>query len=245
MKYKSAMTTSASGSVDGMTASRNRFGRYMRARAVPVNPSTGYQQTVRSLFTDAVNRWISTLTAAQRNAWNLYGSNVPTTGPLGDPANLTGQNWFIACNTARRQPIDKLSVSASALPYVDSGPTVYDRGDFTDVSGVTADEVTGLAYTIDDTDDWANEDEAVMLVSMSRMQNPTRNFYRNPWRLIAAVLGNSSTPPATGQVVTAANVAALGYTIVGDMHLWLKVAVSRADGRLSSPRFYGPFLTMT
>lgn len=241
MKYKSALTTSASGSVDGMTASRNRFGRYLRARAVPVNPNTGFQVQARAAFTTLVTRWIETLTAAQREAWRDYASNVPVLDALGDPINITGQNWYIACNVPRLQATEKLGAFVT-LPLVDTAPAIYDRGTFTTPSFV-ADDTTGLDLTFDDTDAWANEDDSALLMYQGQMQNLTRDFYNGPWRLIGAVLGDATTPPTIPFAIPNNDINQRGYPIVPSMKNWLAVAVTRADGRLSTRRILGPVTT--
>lgn len=240
MKYKSAMTTQASGSVDGMTASRNRFGRYMRARAVPVNPATDMQLQARAAMTDAVTRWIDTLTPLQRTAWENYALNVPVIDPLGDPINLTGQNWYIAANQPRLQAIAKLT---AAITRVDDAPTIFDRGDFTTPSGISVVDGLSINFTIDNTDAWANEDEAAMLVFQGIPQNPTRNFFNGPFRLIAAVEGDSVTPPINAQTVLQAVVNAEGYPYAPGQRNWLSFAVTRADGRISTRRTTGPVLS--
>lgn len=235
MKYKSEAMSSASGSVGGTTYSRNRFGQYRRSRAIPVNPNTQNQTQVRNAFTELVTRWTTVLTAAEREAWNLFGQNTPTVDALGSTINLTGQNWYIAANAVRIQAAAKLS---SAAAIIDEAPVIFDRGDFTDpifTFGVAAGIIAGVTSS----DPWANEDDAFMFLFQGAPQNASRNFFKGPFRLIGEAAGDSTTPP-TVISVTAANAAILGYAYAEGQACWFNCVVVRADGRVSSKRIYGP-----
>lgn len=87
--------TSASGSIGGTTASHNRFGLYVRARRVPVNPNTAAQQAQRNAFGTYSGTW-RTLTEAQRDAWEAYAAATPVTNRLGQTVFLSGQQSFVA-----------------------------------------------------------------------------------------------------------------------------------------------------
>ena len=224
MKIKSALTTQASGSIDGMTASHNRFGRYLRARAIPVNPNTPEQAAVNALFTMYSQQWGSLLTQAQRDAWNLYATNVPVTDKLGDSVNLTGQNWYMGNNIVRSQ------ADAANLPAVPLGPAIFDRGAFTPPTVVSITAATGilsLAFTA--ADPWVGEDDAAMVIRLSRPQSPTVDFFKGPYRLAGTILGDSGTPLTSPQPIT------LPFTIIAGQVLHGTATVTRADGRLGSP----------
>jgi len=237
--FKSQLATSVSGSVGGTTYAHNKSGMYMRARSVPVQPNSAAQVAVRAALTDLVNRWIDTLTPAERNGWNTYAQNVPVTNPLGDSINNSGQNWFIGCNTPRLQAVSKLS---SSLARIDTPPSIYNRGDFTTPT-YTIDAVSGISLTFTTGDDWVGEDGAAMFIYMGAPQNVGRNFYKGPYRLIAEIAGDSVTPPTSPKAISAATCASLGYAIPSSNRFWIAVAVTRADGRLSSRRIIGPVLS--
>lgn len=84
-----------SGSQAGTTASRNRFGQYLRTRAMPVQPRTPTQTYRRSFLTNASSGWRA-LTDAQRNAWNVYASQLQRTDSLGQSYTPTGAELFVA-----------------------------------------------------------------------------------------------------------------------------------------------------
>ena len=71
MKFKSALVTQASGSVGGMTFSRNRYGMYTRAKGLPVNPNSEFQQAVRQIFSGLSSAWNGVLTSGQRSGWRI------------------------------------------------------------------------------------------------------------------------------------------------------------------------------
>jgi len=238
--FKSQMATQISGSVGGITYTRTRSGMVQRARAVPVQPNSAAQVEVRAALTDLVTRWIDTLTPAERAAWKLYGLNVPVTNPLGDSIQNSGQNWYVGCNTPRRQAETKLSVNT---PRVDAAPTIFDRGEFSTPTVTAISAASGIAMAFTNGDEWANEDEAALLVYMGQPKNPSRNFFKGPWRLVGSVEGDGSTPPTSPVVISAATCASLGYTIAAANNIWIAVAVTRADGRLSSRRIIGPTLS--
>lgn len=64
-----------SGSVGGLTYSRNRYGFYVKQRPNPVNPATSKQTEARSRFGSAT-KMFNSVTTAQRQAWNDFGANL-------------------------------------------------------------------------------------------------------------------------------------------------------------------------
>lgn len=241
MKFKSEIVTQASGSVGGVTYSRSKGGTlYRRARAIPVNPNTTFQTQVRSMLTDLVNRWTEVLSAAQRNAWNTYGQNVLFTNALGDPRPISGQNAYIGANTARGTADSKLGLT---LGIIDDAPTIFDRGDFTTPVISAASTALGINYTFTNTDTWANEDGAAMLIFQGRPRNQSRLFFAGPWRLVGVTEGDSGTAPTSPGSVSAANMAIRGFTLVADQLCSYTAVVVRADGRWSSRRKLNDFIT--
>lgn len=209
--------TQMSGSLGGITASHNRGGMYLRARTIPTDPSSFFQQSVRSLLGQLANLWQNTLTLAQRTAWDTYAANIVVTNPLGDPTNLTGFQHYIRSNVPRVQ---------AGFPRVDDGPTIFDIGDFTAPSlSVSAGNTLSVAFTVGD--DWVGEDDAALLVLASRQVAPTINFFKGPYRLAGSIDGDSVTPPTSPASVTSP------FTYAAGNKAFLATRVTRADGRLS------------
>lgn len=172
----------------------------------------------------------------------MYAANVSVVDALGDTRFLTGQQWYIAANTPRNQYLQKFGVDT--IPIVDDAPTLFDRGDFTTPSFLM-DEVTGLSVTFDNTDAWASEDEAMMLIYQGCPINASRNFFKGPWRLLTSIAGDSGSPPTSPDTVAPAGLVASGYPIAAGQNNWIAVAVTRADGRLTTRRVLGPIITTT
>lgn len=221
MLIKSGIMTQGSGSLGGITASHNKGGMYLRARAIPTDPASAYQTVMRQYMAQLANLWVNTLTADQRAAWETYAVNVTVPNALGDQINLSGLNHYVRSNLPRLQ---------AGLVRVDDGPVVYNLGDFT-TPGSFAGTDTGdlLGFTFDNTDAWANEDDAAMLLLGSRQQNQTINYFKGPYRYAGKVDGDSVAPPTSPASIASAFAIDAGTKVFG---LW---RVSRADGRLSAP----------
>jgi hypothetical protein len=218
MKFKSALVTEASGSMGGMVASHNRFGQYFRARAVPVNPSSIYQQIIRSVMLSLASRWSDTLTDPQREAWESYAANVQRPDALGEPRTLTGLNWYIAMNVPRIQ---------AGGTHVDVAPTIYTMAVLTLPTIVSATAATGiLSIGFDNTDGWAGEIGGKLLVYTSPPQQPSVNFYRGPFRYAGAIAG-AVVPPTSPLPITAAFPFAVGNRV------WCQFRAIRLAGRIS------------
>ena len=214
----SPVISAGSGSIGGLTLSRNKGGMYIRQRAIPTNPNSTYQQAVRQIVADLSNRWLQTLTAAQRTAWDEYAANVPLVNPLGAPRNVTGLNMYIRSNTARVQ---------ATLDRIDAAPTEFDLGSFTSPTPTVTTGPSQCSLAFDDTDDWANEDDASLLLFLSAGQNPSLNYFKGPYRLSGGVAGDSVTPPTSPAVISAP------FTYASGQKVFIKVTVTRADGRYS------------
>ena len=219
MLFKSAIADQASGSLGGLTASRNRFGSYFRTRALPVNPATPAQTTVRATFAQLAGLWQDTLTQAQRDAWTLYGDNVPVINRIGAVIFLTGLNQYIRSNTARLQ---------GTLARVDDAPIIFDLGTFTPITAAFDAAFNGVDITFDNTDAWANEGGATMLVRKSRQYAPTINFFKGPFQFAGEILGDLALPPTSPANIT----GPFNYDVANKATV--AVRVSQADGRLST-----------
>lgn len=224
MIFKSVFIDRGSGSIGGLTVSRNRGGMYMRGRGMPTNPNTEFQQAVRSAAAQLASNWRNVLTEDQRISWDLYAENVQLPNSLGDPRNVGGLGMYLRSNVPR------IASGEADLVRVDDGPIVFNLGDVGPLeveSATAATDVVSIGFT--DTDDWVDEDGAGLLVYTARAQNPSINFFKGSYRFAGAVLGDSTTPPTTPAAIDAAfNIDVANRTFVF-------ARVSRADGRLSTP----------
>lgn len=208
-----------SGSMGGTVFSRNRYGAYMRARSVPVNPNSAAQQAVRSDLAYLVEQWSAVLTVAQRAAWAVYAASINFTNALGETIKITGFNHFIRSN---------VSLLNNALTYVPDGPVVLSLPGADPSFEVTLSEATQeVSVTFDDTAAWVDEDDAFMTIHQGMPQLATRNFFGGPFRRVGVLLGDSVTPLTSPQTV------ALDFSVAEDQKDWIQGRIGRADSRLS------------
>jgi hypothetical protein len=216
--------TQMSGSIGGIVGSHNSSGMYLRARSIPVNPASAFQTAVRNAFSTLVNRYTQELSAAEREAWDTYGANTPVVNRVGDPINLSGQNWFIGANTPRLQ---------AGLDVVDEAPTIYNRGEYDETITPSASAALNtLSIAFDDSQSWVDEDGSAILVYASRPQNPSLSFFAGPYRLAPAIEGSSTSPPTDPGII------ASPFPFVAGQAMFLAIAITRADGRLTTRSRY-------
>lgn len=219
MKFKSQVLTQASGSVGGLTYAHNKGGMYTRARSIPTDPASAFQQAMRNAVSQLVTRWSATLTQAQRDAWEVYGVNVPVTDRLGDTITISGLSWYVKCNTVRQQ---------SSLSVIDAAPVVFTRESLSNPS-FTATASTDLAsVSFTNTDGWANESGGALLAYFSRPQSVGINFFKGPYRFAGKVVG-AGTPPTSPASIALPFLVAVGQKVFGRF-----VAVG-SDARTSPP----------
>lgn len=205
----------ASGSIAGTTFARNRFGNYMRARTKPVDPVSDAQSEQRSRLSYLSTYWQSTLSAAQRTAWNTYAAAVPVQNRLGESVYLTGFNMFVRSNTVALQV---------GMDIVADGPTVLTMPEVDPTFAIAGTANDGLiAITFDDSLPWTSDTEAYMAIYCGQPQGATRNFFGGPWKYAGALAQDATS----GDTVTAP------FTLVTGQKIWCYARIIREDGRLS------------
>lgn len=120
-----------SGSLAGTTASRNRFGQYLRTRAIPVNPASPLQSNTRSLLGNSAASW-SAINDQTRAAWEDCAKRFPKVDSLGQTYFLSGFQQYIRANQAlkgigeagQNVPLPDTSwTSPVIVPTVEAGTT--------------------------------------------------------------------------------------------------------------------------
>jgi len=208
-----------SGSSGGTVFSRNRFGAYIRARSVPVNPNTTRQSVVRVVTRNLAIAWQTELTQAQRDVWDAVADVVDWQNALGDSVRLTGLNWFVRTNAARIQGgLDRIDDASGVLALAQAEGSL----------SCTASEATQIvAVSFNDSKTWCAEDDAAQLVSIGLPQSPARKFFGGPWRYAGVILGDSASPVTSPQPIPAP------FPFQADQRIWVRTRICRADGRLS------------
>lgn len=235
--FKSQILTQASGSVGGLTFTRAKGGMVMRARAMPTDPSTPMQVMVRTCLANAVARWNNVLTAYQRNTWNVYAANVATVNRLGDSVFLSGQNMYIRSYVVGEQLTTKFGIPG--WPPPGSAPLTYDLGSFTNPT-VTISAATGLSLEFNEDDAWVDENWSYMILYLGLPRNPTRNYFKGPFRMAQLCPGDDAVAPTSPITLNRSATEANTWPLIVGRVMQASVAVLRADGRYSSRRNLGP-----
>ena len=111
MKY---LGDTQSGSKNGVTASRNRFGQYYRRRAVPVQPRTPAQLNQRARMSTNAAAWRA-LTDSQRAGWLALGLMITRTDSLGQTYDLNGFGAYCSVNNNKLDAGDAAVADAPAI----------------------------------------------------------------------------------------------------------------------------------
>lgn len=210
-----------SGSIAGNTHARNRYGNYIRAKTKPINPNTALQQQIRAAMAELTLRWSATVTAAQRTAWNLYGSSVAMKNRLGEVVFLSGFNHYIRSNMINVQ---------ATIAIIDAGPTVFELPEQDPAFAITCTEAgQTISTAFDNSMDWADETDARMFIYQGQPQNAQRNFFDGPWRFHSTITGINGAPPASP------NVQPVDFAVAEGQHIWCYARIMRIDGRISEP----------
>jgi len=219
MKFKSALLTTASGSVGGMVAAHNRGGLYLRARSIPVNTNTAQQQVVRNFMAQCAAAWVDTLTEVQRAAWALYADFVAIPDAFGDPRKVPPLAMYCRSNVARLQ---------AGLARIDEGPTSFFLPPMTAPAFAVDASDDDVDVSFNNADEWATAVGGGMLVFASRPQNATINYFNGPYRF-AGLIAGAVVPPVSPATIE------LPFPVVENHKVFFQVRVTTADGRLSSP----------
>lgn len=210
MKY---LGNTQSGSYDGMTASRNRFGQYYRRRAVPVNPATTFQLNQRARLATNAAAWRA-LTDAQRAGWTSLGLLIVRTDSLGQTYDLTGFGAYCSVNN------NKLDAGDAA---VSDAPAIVTPQDLTTATVTLTAVAFSVAYT-----PTPLPAATRLFIHVSPQKSAGRKF-NGDYRLIAVTAAAAASPAN----ILAAYTARLGVPVVGN-RLFLSL-ITYNGGFLGSP----------
>ncbi len=217
--FSPGVLAGVSGKIGGLVFSHNAGGPYIRNKGLVTNPNTPKQQAVRALLAQLTSLWVDTLTAAQRDGWTNYAANVPLINRLGQARNVSALNQYVRSN---------VPIIQAGFARQDDAPTIFSLGDFTAplaLAQEAAQEIT-VVFTI--TDDWVGEDDAGMLIYVSRPQNLSVKFFDGPYQLAGSIDGDVALPPTSPQLLS------VPFPIVEGQQVFWRAQVVRADGRLSA-----------
>lgn len=209
------------GSIKGMTASQNKGGAYFMTKPIPTDPNSARQQAARGIFQSLAPIWGTTLTQPQRDAWSQYAANIVLQDVLGQDYTLSGFGQFMRSN---------ISILNNGLPRVDDGPTVLLLPEVDPTILASASEATQLlSIAFDPLEQWVNEDDAGLAISMTLPRGEGREYLKGHERLAGVILGNLAAPLTSPQTLTAP------FIISEDQKIEVSARVILADGRVSNP----------
>lgn len=219
--------TQASGSIGGVTASRNRGGMYFRGRAIPVNPNTDQQGEVRGFLTTLSSKW-KELSQAERSAWDTYAFNTPVVNALGDSVKLSGFNWYVSTNTLRLQAGYQINDNApTTFGLATSGPVTCSANNV---------GLQQVSISFDNAEAWANDPDNALAVFLSRPQNAGIGFFKGPYRFAGLIQG-ALTPPASPQTIN------VPFPVVAGQKIFGYARSTMLDGRFSGKVEFSRLLT--
>lgn len=202
-----------SGSYQGITSSRNRFGQYVRTRATPVNPASTAQGLVRARMSANAAAWRA-LTDAQREGWESLGAAMSRTDSLGQAYTLNGFMAYCSVNNNKALAGD---ASVSAAPALVTPSTIL-------TATIT---LTAAAFSIAYTP--TPMPAATRLVTYCSPQRSAGRNFEADFRYIAVSAAAAATPAN----VYAAYSAKFGVPVVGN-RVFLSLH-SYSGGFLSGP----------
>lgn len=185
-----------SGSYQGMTASRNRFGQYMRTRAAPVQPRTTFQLNQRARFSTNSAAWRA-LTDAQRAGWGDLGLMISRTDSLGQSYTLNGQGAYCSVNN------NKLDAGDAA---VSDAPAIVTPPDLTTATLTATSVALSVAYTA------TPLGAGVRLFIFVSPQASAGRKFNGDYRLLAVTAAAAASPSN----ILAAYTARFGVPVTGN-----------------------------
>lgn len=185
-----------SGSYQGITSSRNRFGQYVRTRAMPVQPRTPAQLNQRARMTTNSAAWRD-LTDGQRAGWLSLGLMISRTDSLGQTYTLNG---FAAYCSVNNNNLDAGNAAVSNAPAITTPADLL-----TSTITLTA-AAFSIAYTATPLAAGVR-----LFIRCSPQQSAGRKF-NGDYRLIAVTAAAAASP---ADILTAYT-ARLGVPVVGN-----------------------------
>jgi hypothetical protein len=202
-----------SGSHDGKTHSRNRYGQYVRNRATPVNPNSTQQGVTRARLALYAANW-RTLTDAQRAGWRTLGLSMSRTDSLGQTYTLTGLQAFTSVNSLK---------AAAGDAAVNDAPALVTPEALLSVTPTLTAIAFSIAYTATPL---AANTRAFIFVSPQRSAG---RAFESDFRLLAVTAAAAASP----HNALAAYTAKFGVPVVGN-RIFLKIHLYRG-GFLGGP----------
>lgn len=160
-----------SGRIGGTIFSHNKGGMYIRNGTKPTKVTTELALKFKALMGKVSKEW-QRLTAENRAAWVSYAATNSEKNRLGRSISITGQNWFVRCNT-RAQAVGGVTLT---LPPTIPSPGVSFPTAFT-ISKSEEEATFTLGAAL------ANANE-VLWIRAAVTSTPTKNNIENLFKTV-------------------------------------------------------------
>jgi hypothetical protein len=127
------------GRVGAIVFSHGKGGDIIRLGTPPTNPQTLRQQATRSILGTFSSGWTSTLTQAERDAWDVYAATNPIKNSLGLDIYINGLAWYVRANAR----LADASLAAVTDPPIAAAPAALT----TFVVDISAAAVADVTFT--------------------------------------------------------------------------------------------------
>ena len=192
MLFRGLMVTSLSGSMDGVVASHNAGGPYFRNRTTPTDPATARQVNCREAMAACYTWWKDNLSQADREQWHAYAKTTRHTNRIGQQIFLSGWDAFTQMAFLKFQVNEQLGAGTdpgATPPHSHIPFSVAPRAELNDA------DVIRLIWESDSI--WEGDQDNMLVLYVSSIRSGTINFFKGPYQLLAAVIGDSDDPPTS------------------------------------------------
>lgn len=197
MLFKGLLITNLSGSVDGLTASHNRGGAYIRSRVTPVDPNTTKQGFCRSAMAAVSTAWDG-LTGAERAAWAAYARTTSIPNRIGDQHTLSGRNAFFQFVLPHAIKNFSLDAGNETTEFTPPPATIPD---FPSPPSVASVDATHVHIIWPSPMGWeeltADAGMTGIILHLSGPQKQTINWFRGPYIPAFWLEADEDTPPSS------------------------------------------------
>lgn len=241
MKFTSTLIASASGSAAGNVWSHNAGGQYIRRRAVPTDPQTGYQTNVRNAMATAAERWSLVLTEAQREGWRTWAAGITVVNTLGQAIKLSGFAHFVRINSLVYQTLGATTTGGGFLG-ADAPPSGSVIGPTAAVLSATLDTVAGppVQWNLDVQID-PLPTGGVVGIWLSPPVGVGRNFWKGPYILTDTQVAAAYAPTNLNAAGSPEYKNRFGLPVAGQK-FWGYLRCQAADGRIGPRINFGPII---
>ncbi|MGC8881132.1 MAG: hypothetical protein ACP5OX_02665 [Minisyncoccia bacterium] len=207
------------GSIGSDTFSQNRYGTYIRKRAIPTIVRTPATERIRNAFSYISQMWQG-LEPLTKEAWITWADNNPVTDVFGQQQKLTGNTAFIMLNAR----LAFLGLDVTFQPPTKSAPPA--------ISSLGIDTVAEGTIKVQTEPTTLGEDEKLMMYGFVSDSSGI-TYVENRLRFLQLLTKDTSQP------IEMYGFLSLRYgELIKGQRVFLKaVIINGKDGQISGPQY--------